>query len=468
MNLREVSQAIGGTVLAGSLDREIKGFSIDSRTLGPGDLFFALPGERVDGHRYVKQALAQGAVAAVVSDPNISQEEGYPWAGTLLLVADTLRALQQLASYRRERCGVPVIGVTGSNGKTTTKDLIYSVLLEKFPVLKTEGNLNTEIGLPLTLLRLKEWHQAAVLEMAMRGLGQIEFLCGIARPVVGVITNIGTAHYELLGSLENIAKAKGELLEALPKDGLAVLNREDSWSVFLGEKLRKKRGVRVLYYGFGRDADVRAENLVKSLEGVGFKLIYQGQKQEVSLPLPGEHNVLNSLAAAAVGCSLGMTLPEIARGLSRATISEKRLEKRRGIGGSIIINDTYNANPASMKASLGVLSSAPGRRIAVLGDMRELGPLTEAGHREIGRYIVEKGIDYLFTVGELARWIGEEARGRGMDSARIYSYSTNREAGEKLRSLLREGDVVLLKGSRIMALEEVAESLWEEERGEAP
>ena len=174
---------------------------------------------------------------------------------------------------------------------------------------------------------------------------------------MGVITNIGTAHYELLGSLENIAKAKGELLEALPKDGLAALNREDSGAFF--RENCGKRGVRVLYYGFGRDADVRAENLVKSLEGVGFKLIYQGQKQEVSLPLPGEHNVLNSLAAAAVGCSLGMTLPEIARGLSRATISEKRLEKRRGIGGSIIINDTYNANPASMKASLGVLSSAP-------------------------------------------------------------------------------------------------------------
>ncbi|MGI6553219.1 MAG: UDP-N-acetylmuramoyl-tripeptide--D-alanyl-D-alanine ligase [Bacillota bacterium] len=410
MDLREVSQAIKATVLTGRLDRQVSGISIDSRTLRPGELFFALPGERVDGHRYVKQALAQGGAGAVVSQLDDSGEEGCPWAGTLLQVPDTLRALQQLACYWRDKCGVPVIGVTGSNGKTTTKDLIFSVLQERLPVLKTEGNLNTEIGLPLTLLRLKGWHQAAVLEMAMRGPGQIGFLCQMARPVVGVITNIGTAHFELLGSRENIARAKGELLEALPEGGLAVLNREDSGSLFLGEKLQEKGTVQVLYYGFGADADLRAENLKKSLEGVEFILDYRGQKQEVHLPLPGEHNVLNSLAAAAVGCHLGMTLPEIAGGLSRAIISEKRLEKRRGIGGSIIINDTYNANPASVKASLGVLSVASGRRIAVLGDMRELGSLTEEGHREIGRYIVEKGIDYLLTVGELARWIGEEAR----------------------------------------------------------
>lgn len=459
-DLAYIARTIQGKIYGHGPIREVERVSIDTRTLTPGSLFFALKGERFDGHDFLKQAWDKGAIGVVVEKGELAKEYAASQK-TVILVEDTLKALQTLARSHREKLKIPVIGITGSNGKTTTKDMVAAVLEERYQVLKTQGNFNNEIGLPLTLLELKPFHEAAVLEMGMRGLKEIEALCQMARPNGGIITNIGVTHYELLGSVENIAKAKGELVESIPEQGFCLLNGEDRWSHRLSTLCRGK----VLYYGFDANAQIRARELKNTEKGTAFILETEKGSTPVNLPLPGEHNVLNALAAAGVGLELGLGLSEIAQGLENVKLSAMRLALVPGKNESLIINDAYNANPTSTKASLKVLAERKKRRaIAVLGDMRELGSLEVVGHEEVGKHLVELSIDYLLTVGPLARHIAQGALQQGMDPTRVFSFDNNNDAKKFLAELLLPGDVVLVKGSRALQMEEIVDFVKDERR----
>ncbi|HHW41550.1 MAG TPA: UDP-N-acetylmuramoyl-tripeptide--D-alanyl-D-alanine ligase [Syntrophomonadaceae bacterium] len=456
LQIDDVIRAVDGLLVSGNPKGEVTGVAIDSRAVEPGQLFFAFQGSRVDGHGFIGEALQRGAIGAVISKPVLVATDR-----PLIRVRDTCRALQDLARYYRNLFRVPVVAVTGSVGKTTTKDLIAGVLSRRFSVLKTRGNYNNEIGLPLTLLQLTRRHEVAVLEMAMRGRGEIAALCRIGSPQVGVITCIGRTHLERLGSQEAIARAKGELLDALPPEGCAVLNAGDPWQIRLRERVKS----RVLYYGESENCDVRAlEVRLLGLEGATFMLRTPLGDAPCHLPFPGRHNVLNALAAAAVGHWFGLTPQEIAAGLASASMTGMRLEVKKGIRGSRIIDDSYNASPDSVKAALRLLAQVPDktRAVAVLGDMYELGTETVPGHREVGKAAAELKIDCLCTVGELAREIAFGACSAGMSPDLIHVFENRSQALEFLKSYLEEGDLVLIKGSRGIKMEEVSSALTEQ------
>lgn len=455
MQIAALCQAINGRLLQGEPTAVFSRVSTDSRQIQPGALFIALKGERFDGHAYVAGALAAGAAGAVVSaeaavPPGLNRP--------IILVSDTLQALQRLARSHRLKYSIPVVGVTGSTGKTTTKDIIAAVLSEQWLTLKTAGNYNNEIGLPLTLLELTSRHQAAVIELAMRGRGQIAELAAIARPNLGVITNIGHTHLELLGSQANIARAKAELLEALPADGTAVLNGDDP----LVREISRYASGRVVYYGLTGPADITAENVsFLGEQGSRFTVKGPGLEAEIQMPIPGRHNVLNALAAAGVGLSLGLTGETIARGLAQVSLSTMRQQIERGRQGLTLINDAYNANPQSMRAALYTLMDlAKGRRtIAVLGNMFELGEYAVPGHREIGRLAAEMGVNRLIAVGDLAENIASAAWSAGMPADRVQAVADNSEAVSVLEKILDPEDVVLVKGSRGMKMEEIVQAI---------
>ena len=463
----EAARVIGGTILRGSESAAISGVAFDSRTAGPGDLFIAIPGERVDGHRFVPEVLAKGAAGALIA----RRDEGWeiPPQAVLIQVPDTVRALGALAEHHRSKFNIPVVGVTGSVGKTTTKDLTASVLSRRFNTLKSMGNFNTEVGVPMTVFQLSQEHGAAVFEMGMRGLGQIADLAEITRPNVGIVTNVGMTHLEVLGSQENIARAKGELIRALPAGGWAVLNGADpSCRAMAGET---RAGV--LFYGLGEapsgssagappaeHLDIVARDVTSlSEEGVGFTLVTPRGEITVRLPVPGLHNVSNALAAAGAGLALGLSLEEIRGGLAEFTPTEKRMQIET-VGGVKILNDTYNASPASTVAALRVLKEvARGRQIAVLGNMLELGEYSSAGHQEVGGDAAGLRVDFLVAVGDLAAEIAEGAQRTGLDGTRIRHCADNAAAVEILAELLEPGDTVLVKGSRGVKMEEIVHAL---------
>jgi UDP-N-acetylmuramoyl-tripeptide--D-alanyl-D-alanine ligase len=437
---------------APKLRQGVERVTTDSREAGHGDLFIALPGERYDGHAFVSEALRKGAVAAVVSrvPDEFRANEGH-W---LLKVEDTVRAYQQLAGHHRLRFDVPIVAVTGSNGKTTTKEMVAAVLSERGTVLKTAGNLNNRIGVPRTLLELTPEHQAAVIEMGVDQLGQTSRLCEIVRPTIGVITNIGPDHLEWFGTLEASAQAKAELLDYLHPDDTAVLNADDVYFDYLAARAR----CRVVSFGGGEHADVRAEGGVADNSSgmtLGVHLPGRARPTKVMLPAHGAHNVSNALAAAAVGYVLGMKMPAIGRGLGRFRPAAMRSEVM-AVGGITLINDCYNANPA-----LDLLSDlGRGRRsIAVLGDMLELGPTASALHREVGEYAARKGIGHLVAVGDLARDIAAGARRQGFPAESTHEVPTAAEAAKVVKALLDPQDVVLIKASRRLRLEDVVDQL---------
>jgi UDP-N-acetylmuramoyl-tripeptide--D-alanyl-D-alanine ligase len=377
----------------------------------------------------------------------------------VLKVEDTVRAYQQLAAHHRLRFDIPIVAVTGSNGKTTTKEMVAAVLAERGTVLKTAGNLNNRIGVPRTLLELTPEHQAAVIEMGVDQLGQTSRLCEIVRPTIGVITNIGPDHLEWFGTLEASAQAKAELLDHLHPDDTAVLNADDAYFDYLAARAR----CRVVSFGSGEHADVKAEGSMAENSGgmtVGIHLPGRARPTKVLLTAHGAHNVSNALAAAAVGYVLGMKSPAIGRGLGRFRPAAMRSEVIT-VGGITVICDCYNANPASMKAALDLLSAlGRGRRsIAVLGDMLELGPTASMLHREVGEYAAQKGIGRLVAVGELARDIAAGARRLGFPAENVNEVPTAAEAAKTVKALLEPGDVVLVKASRRLRLEEVVEQL---------
>ncbi len=421
---------------------------IDSRQAGTGDLFVALQGEHRDGHEFALDAIARGARGLLVR----GVPSGAPGDVAVFAVSDTLAALQRLAAGRVERRRVKVVGVTGSVGKTTTKEITAAVLATHYRVLKNEANYNNEIGLPLTLLDLTNRHKRAVLEMAMRAAGEIRALCEIARPEMGVVTNVGPSHLERLGSLEAIAAAKAELPESLPPHGFAVLNADDPLALAMASRSR----ARPLFYGVSPQADVRATEIAsRGLEGVAFRLHWGGESARVKTILPGRHIVSSALAAAAVALADGMSLSNVASALGRARVP-LRLQVHSGRGGCTILDDTYNASPSSMAAALDLLAEIPGRRIAVLGDMKELGPAEREGHLAVGRRAAETA-DVIYVVGELGGIIAEGAREAGHRAT--HQWPTKEAMGKSLAADLQAGDVVLLKASRALAFETLLEML---------
>lgn len=428
-----------------------QGYSIDSRTIRPGELFFAVTGERLNGHDFVEQALAKGAVAAIVQ-----RDEAARYAGKqrLLLVDDTLLALQNLAAGIRRIWKKPLIGVTGSAGKTTTKEAIAHVLSTKFQVLKSEGNLNNHFGLPLMLLKLEPEHDIAVIEMGMSHRGEIAALAQIASPEIGVITNVAPVHLEFFNSVAEIAQAKWELIKSLPEDGIAVLNADDEYL----SQLRKSFLGRTLTYGLHPSAEVRAENIeARGAAGTVFDIMAAGGREKVHLPLIGAHNIYNALAAVAVALQRGFSLSQAANALSTLRSQEKRGQVIQ-LGNITVINDCYNSNPKALDAMVDALATMPAkRRIVVAGEMLELGSSGEEMHRASGRHAANRKVDVLLGVRGLAQPMVEAARKAGM---RAEFVNNAEEAGEWLAREVRDGDVVLMKASRGVKLERALE-VWQ-------
>jgi UDP-N-acetylmuramoyl-tripeptide--D-alanyl-D-alanine ligase len=446
----------------------LRRFVIDSREVGPNDVFVAFRGEKTDGHLYVAEAFSRGAVVAIVEQDvaveallldlrqNVTQRAIKQWTLPVIFRVDnSLIALQELAKWWRSRLTqLRVIGITGSVGKSSTKELTAAVLERDFVLLKSEGNLNNEIGLPLTLLELEPKHERAVLEMGTYGVGEITRLTELAQPIVGVITNVGPVHLERMGSLETIAAAKSELVQALPVSGTAILNFDDPRVLAMRDKTR----ARVLTYGLDPQADVWADEIIsEGLEGIHFTLHYRDEEFHVQVPLLGRHSVHTSLRAAAVGLAEGMSWDHILEGLqdSRAQL---RLVAVPGPNGSTILDDSYNASPASMIAALNLLAELNGRKIAVLGDMLELGEYEDEGHRMVGLRAIDAA-DVLVTVGELGQMMAREAVDNGMASDRVKACQANEEAIEYLNSIVQPDDMILIKGSRGLHMEDIVNAL---------
>ncbi|MDL2280430.1 UDP-N-acetylmuramoyl-tripeptide--D-alanyl-D-alanine ligase [Selenomonadales bacterium OttesenSCG-928-I06] len=453
-SLAEILKATGGSIVKEGSKKICTSVSIDSRKIEQDSLFIAIKGENFDGHKFTKKAAEQGAVAVLVSDEKVIVNDDT----TIILVkTDTLDALQKLARYHRLRFNIPVVSITGSNGKTTTKDLVASLLKEKFNVLKTIGNQNNEIGLPLTLLNITEEHQIVVTEFGMRGKGQIKELAEIAMPNLAIITNVGDTHIELLGSKENIASAKSELVEAINKDGTVFLNADDE----LVKEMTKQTKAKVVLFGINsKDADLKAENIAYDTETLhtSFDIRTKTETFNITMPLLGVHNVYNALAAISLAKELNLNNNDIQRGFLKDINHTKMRQEISSKGTITIINDTYNASPASMKAALETLSLLnTGRKIAVLGDMLELGENSIKYHQEIGTLVYENNIDILVTLGPLAENIAQKASSLGLKN--IYKCVAHEDAKKILIDIIKPYDNILFKGSRGMQMEKIIEMI---------
>ncbi|MCX7837943.1 MAG: UDP-N-acetylmuramoyl-tripeptide--D-alanyl-D-alanine ligase [Anaerolineae bacterium] len=472
LTLADVYEALAQMRVDDAARVSIPHVTIDSRQARAGSLFVALQGEKRDGHDFIPDALARGAAVILAEarggrglGPNVhvidcinrgvaGLQPSPPSLPCVFLVESSLRALQQLAAFYRRKFACQVIGVTGSVGKSSTKELIAAVLRQRFVTLKSEGNFNNEIGLPLTLLQLDASHERAVLEMAMYALGEIRTLCEIAQPRLGVVTNVGPVHLERLGTIERIAQAKAELVEALPPDGYAILNGDDARVAAMREKTR----ARVFYYGLSPTCDVWANDIESfGLEGIAFTLHWGDEQVRARIPLLGRHSVHTALAAASVGLIEGLGWDEILRGL-RDESAQLRLIAVPAENGATILDDTYNASPASSLAALNLLAELDGRKIAVLGDMLELGSEELRGHQIVGGRAAQV-VDVLIAVGARGRWIGEAARAAGLAAEQVFFVDDNARAIELLRQVSRAGDFILVKGSRGMQMEQIVNAL---------
>lgn len=453
------------------------GAAIDSREIRAGDLFVALRGERHDGHDFLAAAVGQGARGALVrrerveghslGQPSIlidpqallaSDGEALPeqiddQVVVLIAVDDPLVALQQIARAYRRRHNLTVVGITGSVGKTSTKEVTAVVLQQRFNTHKSPRSFNTESTVPLTILDIQPEHEAAVIEMGTYGPGEIALLASIALPQIGIVTNVGPSHLERMKTLETVAQAKGELVEALPSDGWAILNYDD-------ERVRamaSRTQAQVFTYGLNPAADLWADEIEgRGLDGIAFRAHYRDETVHLQLPLIGRHSVHTALAAAATGLILGLSWEDLIAGL-KSSNTQLRLLVSPAVGGATIIDDTYNASPVSCLAALNLLAELDGRRVAVFGDMMELGPLEEEGHRMVGRRAADV-VDLLITVGERARWIAEEAQLAGI-KGEVITASGKQAVVDLLKPMLQPGDYVLVKGGRAMAMEEIVAQL---------
>ena len=447
MSISTIASWADGELLRGNSSAQIDAVCTDSRALNPGALFLALRGEKFDGHDFIPQAARSGAAGAVVDHAPADLCSDF----ALIRVADTLTALQRMAAAYRRALPMKVINITGSNGKTSTKDFTAAVLALRGPVTKTEGNLNNHIGLPLTILRASAADLFGVFEIGMNHPGEIAPLARISRPDAAVITNIGMAHIEYMGNQEAIAKEKGMLAEAVGADGFVVLPTDDPFA----DSIAARTPARVIRAGLER-GDVYASDITADSQGSRFVAHARGHAVQGSIAAPGRHMVQTAMLAVAVGIQFGLTLQQCLEGLRQAKLTGGRLE-RKMVRGICILDDSYNANPDSMVAALETLGQMPGRRIAVLGQMNELGAESEGGHRLVGKAAAQAKIDCIITVGSIASGIAMAAREDGVKH--VLTPETTSEAATVLRSLARNGDTVLIKGSRSVNMETIVEEL---------
>jgi len=450
VKISEILEATGGKLLAGNVDAEVTGVTSDSRKIEEGVLFVAICGANFDGHTFVNQALAQGAVCALVE-----KEVVLATSKSVILVENTVRAMGAIARVVMKKLAVPTVGLTGSVGKTTTRDMTYAVMSAMYKTLKNDGNFNNEIGVPLTVFKADETVEAAVIEMGMDCFGEIDRLSKIVQPDAAIVTNIGMSHIERLGSQENIYKAKSELFANTKKNGVVILNGDDNILMAHKDEIEQK----VITVGRrNQNADLVATEVTSDENSVTFHAKGMGAEFTVTLPVPGEHNVTNALEAAACGLYFGVPAENIAAALSDFALTKMRMdiiECER----ITIIDDCYNAAPASIEAALAVLGKREDRKVAILGDIGELGAYSYEAHRGLGSAVVKNGIDFLITVGEQARYIAEGAFMNGMDSMNILSVDTVEESYPHLTEELKDKDVVLVKASRFMGLERITEFL---------
>jgi UDP-N-acetylmuramoyl-tripeptide--D-alanyl-D-alanine ligase len=449
--VQDIVRATQGALVAGDLGIPVTGVSIDSRALGVGEAFFAIVGHRLDGHAFLAEAAARGAACLVVH----TLPDEVPPNVPLVLVEETTRALGQLGAWHRGRFVIPVVAITGSNGKTTTKELTAAVLATRWEVLRPQGSFNNQWGLPLTLLRLAPEHQAIVLEIGTNARGEIAALAALAAPTVGIVTTVAAVHVEFLGSIEGVREEKVGLVRAVPPDGVVVLNADDPRVAGMARDSR----ARVVTYGQSAGAQVRAlGDLTEDERGLSFTLQAAGERQPVTLALAGRHNVTNALAAAAAGAALGVPLADVARALGGVSPVAGRCEWRSA-GDVTILDDTYNASPVSVRAALDTVATRRhGRRvIVVLGDMLELGAISEEAHREVGRQVAALPADELIGVGRGMQAAVEAAREAGLAEAR--HLTTFEDTVAHLLKRLTAGDLVLVKGSRGMRMERVVDAL---------
>ncbi len=452
VSVEEIRKATGGTLLSGDASGLVSNITTDSRKAEKGTLFVAISGEHADGHDFLQKAKENGALCALV-EKEVTVTESNTFS--VILVSETVRAMGQIAKMLMQKRNIPKIAITGSVGKTTTRDMTYAVLSQKFKTLKNENNFNNEIGVPLTVFRAEPSTEAAVIEMGMDHFGEIERLSHMIEPSVAIITNIGMSHIENLGSQENIYKAKSELFQHTKQDGVVILNGDDPILMAHKNEISQK----VITVGVkNTDADLTATDIVSDEKGVTFSVSGMGTKGKITLPVPGEHNVLNALLAFAAGLHFGVSAEEGISALEQFSLEKMRMDILT-LSHITVINDCYNAAPASVKAALSVLSKYENRKVAVLGDIAALGEYSYNAHRDLGTDVVKCGIDILLTVGENARFIAEGAFENGMDSVNILSVDTVEELYPHLRTVIKENDVVLVKASRVMGLERVTEFL---------
>ena len=455
MKVKEILKVTKGKMLFGNEELEVENFSKDTRTIQKGDIYIGIKGEKFDGSNFWNQALDAGATAVIISNIQISKEEKEKYKDkTIIQVEDTFEALYEIAKYKRSLYNIPVIAVTGSVGKTSTKDIIASVVSQKYKTLKTEGNNNNNIGLPFTILRLKA-HEAMVVEMGMNHFGEISLLTDIAKPTLAVITNIGTSHIGNLGSRENILKAKLEILDGM-KIPKVIINNDNDLLHDWYEKNKDK--IEIHTVGIENNSELMAKSIELGEESSEFKAIAEKKETEIQVPVAGTHFVYNALCAMEVGIILGISTNQIQNGIAKFELTKKRMDIRKLENGAIIINDAYNASYESMRASIEFLANHTGtRKIAVLGDMFELGEYSEELHRNVGKEVASHDIDVLICAGENSKYIIEEAQKN--KKIETFYFHNNEEIVEKLTQELREGDIVLVKASNGMKFFEICQKL---------
>lgn len=450
ITLEAIAKAVNGKISDEKYNNIIiENITTDTRKIAEGDLFIPLKGENFDGHNFIQQAFESGALCCLSAE-NI---ETYK---PCIYVSDTRVALRDLAEYYISLFNIPVVGITGSVGKTTTKDMIASVLMQKYNVLKTEGNFNNEIGLPLTVFRITDDTEVVVLEMGMNSFGEIHNLSKIAKPDIAVITNVGVSHIENLGSREGILKAKCEIFDYIKNNGTAILNIDND----MLKTLEGKTSFKTLWYGIENKKDIYADNIVKNgVESISCDIHMNNEMFNVCIPVPGEHMVLNAMAAALVGKTLDLSISEIKRGIEEFVPTKMRMAVFKTKNGTTLINDAYNANPVSMKASIDVLSGVEGEKIAILGDMFELGDFAEKMHYDTGVYAAQKNIDKIICIGNISKSMYEGAVSLGGNA---FYFETQEDFFENgFEKLINKGATVLVKASRGMHFEKTAEKIQE-------
>ena len=458
LKVEDILKVTNGKLIIGNEKLECENFSKDTRSIQKGDTYIAIKGEKFDGNIFWKEAFKNGADCIIIQDIEFSDEELKEFENkTIIKVEDTMQALYKIASYKREINNIPVVAITGSVGKTSTKDMISSVVSQKYKTLKTIGNNNNNIGLPFTILRLKD-EEIMILEMGMNHFGEIHLLSNIAKPNICVITNIGTSHIGNLGSKENILKAKLEILDGADNPTI-IINNDDK--LLHKWYLENKDNRKIITYGIENKSDIMAKDMILDQEESRYKCNIDGKEIDVEVPIAGRHFVLNSLCATTVGITLNIDINKIITGIKNVELTKKRMDIKE-INGIKVINDAYNASPEAMKASLNYLSSFKNnRKIAVLGDMFELGKYSEKLHKLVGEYVCENNIDILVCAGENAKLIADEALKKGMKKEKVFYLKEKDKALELLRKITKTGDVVLFKASNGMKFYEIADNFLE-------